>query len=94
MRSARQCKVGFRQRPGPHGAVKVDADGCIVENSIEMYRVDNDAVYEPRSWDISEGLQGRWINLWGTPPPPTFGDPGIVFAAESVTSHAHMVGDV
>jgi catechol 2,3-dioxygenase-like lactoylglutathione lyase family enzyme len=78
--------------PGRHGpgdnifTYFVDPNGCVVENSIEMYRIDNDAVYEPRSWDISEGLRGRWINLWGTPPPPTFSEPGIVFEAEPVTS--------
>lgn len=71
--------------PGRHGAgdniftYYADPHGCIVENSIEMARIDNDATYEPRSWDISEGLNGRWINLWGTPPTPGFLVPGIAF---------------
>ena len=42
-----------------------DPHGCLVENSIEMARIDSEATYEPRSWDISEGLNGRWINLVG-----------------------------
>ena len=72
--------------PGRHGAGEnvftyyVDPDGCVVENSIEMQHVDNDATHEPTSWDISEGAAGRWINLWGTPPPASFGDPGLPFA--------------
>ncbi len=72
--------------PGRHGAGSNvftyyrDPHGCIVENSIEMARIDNDATYEPRAWDISEGLNGRWINLWGTPPNPAFLVPGIPFA--------------
>ena len=37
-RSARQCKVGFRQRQGPHGAVKADADGCIEEHLLQRAR--------------------------------------------------------
>ena len=37
-RSAYQCKVGFRQRPGPRGAVKVDADGCIEEHLLQRAR--------------------------------------------------------
>jgi catechol 2,3-dioxygenase len=71
--------------PGRHGAGSnvftyyADPHGCLVENSIEMARIDNDATYEPRSWDISEGLSGRWINLWGTPPTPGFLVPGIPF---------------
>ena len=71
--------------PGRHGAGSniftyyPDPHGCLVENSIEMARIDNDAVYEPRSWDISEGLNGRWINNWGTPPTPGFLVPGIEF---------------
>lgn len=71
--------------PGRHGAggniftYYADPHGCLVENSIEMARIDNEAIYEPRAWDISEGLRGRWINLWGTPPNPSFLVPGIPF---------------
>ena len=38
VRSARQCKVGFRRRQGPDGAVKVDADGCIEEHLLQQAR--------------------------------------------------------
>lgn len=73
--------------PGRHGAgdniftYYADPMGCIVENSVEMAHIDNDATYEPRAWDISEGLEGRWLNLWGTPPTPGFLNGGIPFAA-------------
>jgi catechol 2,3-dioxygenase len=72
--------------PGRHGAGSnvftyyADPHGCLVENSIEMAHIDNDAVYEPRTWDISEGLEGRWLNQWGTPPTPGFLAGGITFA--------------
>ncbi len=72
--------------PGRHGAGQnvftyyVDPDGCVVENSIEMQHIDNDAVHHPTDWDISEGTSGRWINLWGAPPPAGFGDPGLPYA--------------
>jgi catechol 2,3-dioxygenase len=72
--------------PGRHGAgdniftYYADPHGCIVENSTDMRHIDNDAAYEPTTWDISEGLNGRWINLWGTPPQPGFLVPGIRFA--------------
>ena len=73
--------------PGRHGAgdniftYYPDQTGCLVENSVEMAHIDNDATYEPTPWDISEGLNGRWINLWGTPPTPGFLDGGVKFAA-------------
>lgn len=72
--------------PGRHGAGQnvftyyVDPDGCVVENSIEMQHVDSDAAHEPTNWDISEGTSGRWINLWGAPPPEDFGAPGLPYA--------------
>ncbi len=71
--------------PGRHGAggniftYYADPHGCLVENSVEMDRIDSDMTYEARIWDISEGLAGRWINLWGTPPTPNFLVPGIGF---------------
>lgn len=71
--------------PGRHGAggniftYYIDPVGCIVENSVEMDRIDHDLTYEPRIWDMSQGLGGRWINTWGTPPPENFLDPGVSF---------------
>ncbi len=64
--------------PGRHGAGSniftyyADQTGCLVENSVEMAHIDNDVTYEPRTWDISEGIEGRWVNQWGTPPTPGF----------------------
>ncbi|MCO6188413.1 VOC family protein [Rhizobium sp. L1K21] len=72
--------------PGRHGAGEniytyfADPMGCIIENSIELAHIDNDATYEPKAWDISEGLAGRWLNLWGTPPTERFLAGGIPFA--------------
>ncbi|MFH1794177.1 MAG: VOC family protein [Pseudomonadota bacterium] len=71
--------------PGRHGAggniftYYADPHGCIVENSVQMDHIDNDAVYTPGDWDASQGLNGKWINLWGTPPTPAFLVPGIPF---------------
>ncbi|MGX1100217.1 VOC family protein [Amorphus sp. MBR-141] len=71
--------------PGRHGAggniftYYIDPVGCIVENSVEMDRIDHDLAYEPRIWDMSQGMGGRWINTWGTPPPENFLEPGVRF---------------
>lgn len=71
--------------PGRHGAGEniftyfVDPSGCVVENSVQMAHIDNDDTYKARSWDMSQGINGRWINLWGTPPTPAFLIPGIPF---------------
>jgi catechol 2,3-dioxygenase len=60
----------------------VDPDGCLVENSIEMTRIDVDSLHQPTHWPIGEGMSGRWINLWGGGPPVGFGDPGLAFARD------------
>jgi catechol 2,3-dioxygenase len=71
--------------PGRHGAggniftYFLDVNGCVVESSVEMDRIENDDIYRPRSWDVSEGLSGRWINLWGGPPAPAFFEAGLHF---------------
>ena len=72
--------------PGRHGAgdniftYYLDPMGCVVENSVEMRHIDNDAAYEPGIWDVTDGLKARWINMWGTPLPQAFIDGGIPFA--------------
>ena len=72
--------------PGRHGAgdniftYYLDPMGCVVENSVEMRHIDNDATYEPGVWDVSEGLEARWINKWGTKLPEAFINGGIPFA--------------
>ncbi|WGF89991.1 VOC family protein [Marinivivus vitaminiproducens] len=71
--------------PGRHGAggnvfqYYVDPNNCVVEMSVGMDRIENDELYEARTWAISEGLADRWINQWGSPPPATFTDPGLPF---------------
>ncbi len=77
--------------PGRHGAGSniftyyADQTGCLVENSVEMAHIDNDATYEPRTWDITDGLEARWVNMWGTPPTPGFLGGGVAF-----TNHAAL----
>ncbi|MEM9393415.1 MAG: VOC family protein [Pseudomonadota bacterium] len=72
--------------PGRHGAgdniftYYLDPMGCVVENSVEMRHIDNDATYEPGIWDVSEGLEASWINKWGAPLPEAFINGGIHFA--------------
>jgi catechol 2,3-dioxygenase len=72
--------------PGRHGAggniftYYIDHDGCIVENSVEMSRVDHEEIFAPNHWSIGEGMSGRWINQWGGGPPADFGDHGMPFA--------------
>jgi catechol 2,3-dioxygenase len=86
-------RLAQRQRallwgPGRHAAggnvftYYVDPDGCLVENSIEMTRIDVDSLHQPTHWPIGEGMSGRWINLWGGGPPVGFGDPGLAFARD------------
>ncbi|WP_156640028.1 VOC family protein [Bosea sp. PAMC 26642] len=59
--------------PGRHGAggnvfqYYVDPNNCVVEMSVGMDRIDSDALYEARTWEISPSLADRWINLWGSP---------------------------
>ncbi|MEM8729271.1 MAG: VOC family protein [Pseudomonadota bacterium] len=69
--------------PGRHGAgdniftYYLDPHGCLVENSTEMAHIDH---WEPSVWDVSAGMAAKWINKWGTPPPPVFDTAGIPFA--------------
>ena len=71
--------------PGRHGAggnvftYFADANGCVVETSVEMDRIENDDLYSARSWDMSQGISGRWVNLWGTPPSQEWFVPGLNF---------------
>jgi catechol 2,3-dioxygenase len=85
--------------PGRHGAggnvfqYYVDPNDCIVEMSVGMERIDSDELYQPRTWEITPGFADRWINLWGSPPPSNFTDPGLRFlkpprlVGASATSH-------
>lgn len=74
--------------PGRHGAggnvfqYFIDPNNCVVEMSVGMDRIDSDDLYRPRTWEISPTLADRWINLWGSPPPFNFTDPGLAFVGE------------
>ncbi len=69
--------------PGRHGAgdniftYYVDPNGCVVETSVGMARIDSDDLYEPRRWGPPSDPRLR--NLWGPPSPPDFGQHGIPY---------------
>jgi catechol-2,3-dioxygenase len=69
--------------PGRHGAgdniftYYVDPNGCIVETSVGMARIDNDVLYHPRTWGAPSDPKMR--NLWGPPSPADFGQYTIPF---------------
>lgn len=69
--------------PGRHGAgdniftYYVDPNGCVVETSVGMARIDNDDLYEPRRWGPPSDPKLR--NLWGPPSPPDFGRYGVPY---------------
>jgi len=71
--------------PGRHGAggnvfqYYIDPNNCVVEMSVGMDRIDNDALYQARDWEMT--ASHRWINLWGSAPPDDFTEPGIAFAS-------------
>lgn len=73
--------------PGRHGAggnvfqYYVDPNNCVVEMSVGMDRIENDAMYEARTWEFTSTMSDAWINLWGSPPPSDFTVPGLVFLA-------------
>ena len=73
--------------PGRHAAggnvfaYYVDPNDCVVEGSVHMDRIDNDELWEHRTWPFTPDLKGRWINQWGAPPPETFVSHGLPFAA-------------
>lgn len=67
--------------PGRHGAgdniftYYLDPNGCVVETSVGMARIDNDDLYEPRVWS----LKSRVRNLWGAPSSEAFHAGGVPF---------------
>ncbi len=72
--------------PGRHGAgdnifsYYADPNGCVVETSIEMERIDCDALFEPRTWSL--GPESRVRNLWGPLEGADYRAAGIPFAVE------------
>jgi catechol 2,3-dioxygenase len=69
--------------PGRHGAgdniftYYRDPNGCVVETSFGMMRIDNDEIYEIRDW--SKERPGRLRNCWGPPTPQIYFENGLPF---------------
>jgi catechol 2,3-dioxygenase-like lactoylglutathione lyase family enzyme len=69
--------------PGRHGAgdniftYYLDPNGCAVETSVGMARIDNDDLYEPRTWSLGPNSKVR--NLWGSLSSPEFAKAGVPF---------------
>lgn len=69
--------------PGRHGAgdnvftYYLDPNGCVVETSVGLVRIDNDDLYVPRTWSL--GPESLVRNLWGAPSPPAFARGGVPF---------------
>lgn len=53
-----------------------DPNGCAVETSVGLARIDNDELYEARSWDLETSLVR---NLWGASSPAAFSEAGIPY---------------
>lgn len=76
-----QKKRSLLWGPGRHGAgdniftYYLDPDGCAVENSVELARIDCDDVHEPGVWALDSDVR----NLWGVASPADFGRAGILF---------------
>ena len=48
----------------------VDPNGCVVETSFGMERIDDDLTRQPGVWDAD--YDKRVLDLWGSKPPPTY----------------------
>jgi catechol 2,3-dioxygenase-like lactoylglutathione lyase family enzyme len=48
----------------------IDPNGCVVETSFGMERIDNDALYQPGVWDSD--YDKRVLDLWGSKPPANY----------------------
>lgn len=70
--------------PGRHGAGENiftyyrDPNGCAVETSVGLARIENDLLYEARVWSIEpdSGLRNLWQS---SPPPAAFSEAGIPY---------------
>lgn len=70
--------------PGRHGAGEniftyyADPNGCVVETSFGMMRVDNDETYQAKVWDLSPTSAVR--NLWcSAPAMPAYREGGLAY---------------
>ena len=48
----------------------VDPNGCVIETSFGMERIDNDLMRKPGIWDSD--YDKRVLDLWGSKPPPNY----------------------
>ncbi len=48
----------------------VDPNGCVIETSFGMERIDNDLIRKPGIWDSD--YDKRVLDLWGSKPPPNY----------------------
>lgn len=70
--------------PGRHGAgdniftYYRDPNGCAVETSVGLARIDNDLLYQARVWSLEpeSGLRNLWQH---SPPPAAFGAAGVPY---------------
>jgi catechol 2,3-dioxygenase len=49
----------------------LDPNGCVVEVSFGLERIDNDALYEPGNWEFSSS--SNVLDRWGSQPPEAYG---------------------
>lgn len=57
-----------------------DPNGCAVETSVGMQRIDNDDHYRARTWSLDPSSLVR--NLWGIPSPREFSEAGIPYLVD------------
>jgi catechol 2,3-dioxygenase len=72
---------------GRHGAGQnyfsyyKDAVGCLVETTMGMERIEDDATFTPRVWKVTTpDFTDEWINMWGVAPTRAFIEAGIPFS--------------
>jgi catechol 2,3-dioxygenase len=49
----------------------LDPNGCVVEVSFGLERIDNDAIYEPGNWEFNSA--SNVLDRWGSQPPDAYG---------------------
>lgn len=49
----------------------LDPNGCVVEVSFGLERIDNDAIYEPGNWEFNSS--SNVLDRWGSQPPESYG---------------------
>jgi catechol-2,3-dioxygenase len=71
--------------PGRHGAGNnifayyIDPNGCAIEASVGMARIDNEAAHQPGIWSLT---QPNLRNQWGGEPGPDYAAGGLPLAAK------------